>query len=116
MASEDLEAVLHLEAVRESVLLDTQQSSCLHQRHRGNEAAVAALREGKAANAMVCVGKSAFVVMTTSAAERLLEKQNNVIWGEIEDVQRRVTKGMREMDDMTAALPPTNPTRSRQHL
>eukprot|EP00171_Calliarthron_tuberculosum_P008491 IDg8491t1 len=100
----DIATRMRLEEAREEVELDINQASLLEKRHRENEKAISLLP--KEVNSitkrpvMMCLGKEAFLSLGLDAARDALLSENKRVWDEIETLQRKITKGSRELEEM----------------
>lgn len=97
-----MSALIALEEQRESLALDLEQAAQLEGRHRANEKAMELLptQSGKSTRpALVCLGKESFLSMGAPAVNSALAKENARLWAEIEEIQMRITKKERELEE-----------------
>lgn len=100
----DIGTRIKLEEAREEVELDINQASLLEKRHRENEKAISMLPQDGSSKTkrpvMMCLGREAFLSVGADAAREALLRENEKLWEEIERIQRKITKGSRELEDM----------------
>lgn len=105
MTSEiDMQTRLRLGEAREAVELNIEQASVLEKRHRENEKAISMLPKGPHRPVLMCLGKEAFISLSTVKVRDALVRENERIWEETDDLQRQITKGSRELEEMEESV------------
>lgn len=97
MTNVGIDIRVELEQARERLELDIQHAALLESRQRENDKALAQLRGD---SAMICLGKEAFVSMPIDKARASLKSENERLYSETEELQMRITKHARELEEM----------------
>lgn len=85
-----LEAALREQEARSAAEQQAVRAAALEERHRSNDAALAAVSRRGNGQVLLCTGKEAFVSLNKEQAKAMLEKENARLWGSVDDAQRRL--------------------------
>lgn len=104
----DMETRIGLEQARERLEIDVKQASLLEKRHRENEKAINLLDPknsfSSASQVKMCLGREAFISLPYSKARSALVLENERLWDEIDNLQRRITKEARQLEELEECI------------
>lgn len=100
----NMETRIALEQARERLEIDVKQASLLEKRHRENEKALNLLDPNSKSQVKMCLGREAFVSLPYTKANSALLLENERLWDEIDNLQRRITKEARELEELEECI------------